>query len=88
MKKFSTILLLLSISGCCSANHEDSSKQEAEKKRNTFIIKWSDEGWDPVLTYIKDPRTELCFSVVRYDRSLNVSNVPCSPEVEKLITEK
>ena len=36
-------------------------------------------------TYHKDTRTNLCFVVAGYGYGQTITNVPCSPEVEKLI---
>lgn len=37
------------------------------------------------LQYFKDKRTSLCFAIYR-EWSASITNVPCTPEVEKLLS--
>lgn len=67
------LILLLCLTSCIGPSDVESTKEEAQ-----------------VLEYYKDTRTNLCFvrnSVTNSQAiSYNVfTNVPCTPEVEKLI---
>jgi hypothetical protein len=70
------VLLALQVSACETKEQELS---RSKKESSDRILQ---------LAYFKDPRTNLCF--VGYGMGWNfglMTNVPCSPEVEKLIKE-
>lgn len=73
MKKILFCLLLL---GCNEQTRKEIAPTDAEKARQ--------------VSYYKDPRTNLCFatsyvSEYPFGTATIFANVPCSPEVEKLI---
>ncbi len=73
MKKFFILAILLT--GCPTISKEREESLDAERIRN--------------LEYFKDPKTNLCFAA----RSLGyysavLTNVPCTPEVERFLIIK
>lgn len=85
MKKLLLVLVLL------TACHQDSPEVVAVKKQQTAVYK------EQSLSYWKDNRTNLCFAYAWAGGDhiwggngdtggLVFTTVPCSPEVEKLLT--
>jgi len=76
MKKL--LLVFLFLMGCEESKQTDSPKPSWEAKQANSIV------------YTKDTRTNLCFALSTVGEypigtSVIVTNVPCTPEVEKLI---
>lgn len=49
---------------------------------------WTHADTTEIVTYTKDSRTKLCFASKRPNglaESFSMTNVPCTPEVERLI---
>lgn len=79
--KYLQFMIALVLIGC--VDREQLIKESDDYDRNA-ALKIIQE-----MIYIKDPRTQLCFIVIRpYQSTAMFSNVPCTDAVEKNLINK
>lgn len=80
MKKFSLAMLLFFGLFTFAQAYGMFNKEETAENVNQYIVS--------KIKYFKDTKTNLCFARIDYFTAISTTNVPCTPEVEKLLVNK
>lgn len=81
MKKYLFTISLIFVFGCSISPPNEKSSEE---KQALAEVRRTCEFLTNSVSYYKDNRTNLCFALKYGNYGDSITNVPCSPEVEKI----